>query len=74
VLPAERPDREERLERLAKGAYIAHVRTYVVINAFLIGVWVLAGGGYFWPAWVILSWGLAIVLHSMATFGRSNNS
>lgn len=50
-----------------------HVRTYVVINAFLIGIWVLAGGGAFWPAWVILSWGLAVVLHSMATFGRGNS-
>ena len=52
---------------------MVHARTYVVINVFLVGVWVLAGGGYFWPAWVILSWGLALVLHSLATFGRGTN-
>lgn len=73
MLP-DKVEREERLERIARTAYVAHVRTYVVINAFLIGVWVLAGMGYFWPAWVILGWGLAVVLHSMATFGRSSNS
>lgn len=50
-----------------------HVRTYVAVNGFLIGIWFLAGMGYFWPAWVILSWGLALVLHSMATFGRGND-
>jgi hypothetical protein len=67
VLPAER---EERLQRIARGAYVAHARTYVLVNVFLIGVWALAGAGSFWPAWVILSWGFALVLHSMATFSR----
>ncbi len=67
VLPAER---EYKLERMARTAYVAHARTYVVVNGFLIGVWALAGFGYFWPAWVILGWGLALVLHSLATFGR----
>ena len=51
-----------------------HARTYVVINVFLVAIWALAGGGYFWPAWVILGWGLAVVLQAMATFARSDNS
>jgi hypothetical protein len=74
VLPAERADRSDQLRRVARTAYIVHVRTYAVVNAFLVAVWALVGGGYFWPAWVILSWGLAIVLHSMATFSRSSDS
>ena len=67
MLPVER---QERLQRIARTAFVVHARTYVTINVFLIGVWALAGFGYFWPAWVILGWGLALVLHSMATFGR----
>lgn len=35
---------------------------YVVINAFLIAVWVMTGGGYFWPAWIIGGWGAAMLL------------
>jgi hypothetical protein len=70
VLPAERSD---RIARAARTAYVAHVRVYVVINIFLVGVWFLAGGGYFWPAWVILGWGVAVVLQAIATFGRGNN-
>lgn len=69
MLPVER---EERLARVARTAYVAHVRVYVVVNAFLIGVWFLAGMGYFWPAWVILGWGVAVVLQSIATFSRNS--
>jgi len=46
---------------------------YVVVNVFLIGIWALAGGGTFWPAWVILGWGIAVVLQAMATFARSSD-
>ena len=71
MLPAER---HERIARVARGAYVAHVRVYFVVNAFLIGIWFLAGGGYFWPAWVILGWGVAVVLQAIATFSRPNNN
>ncbi len=47
---------------------------YVVINVFLVGVWALSGAGFFWPAWVLLGWGLALVLHSLATFSRGSHS
>jgi len=73
VLPAERAERGEKLQRIARTAFVIHARTYVVINAFLIAIWALAGGGYFWPAWVILGWGVAVVLQAMATFARSSN-
>jgi hypothetical protein len=71
VLPAERQD---RLQRIARTAFVVHARTYVVVNGFLVAVWALSTGlgSYFWPAWVIVSWGLALVLHSMATFARSS--
>jgi len=35
---------------------------YVLINAFLVVVWALTGTGYFWPAWVLAGWGLALAL------------
>lgn len=68
MLPEER---RERRELVVEKAFVAHARTFVVINAFLVGIWVLAGGGTFWPVWVIMGWGLALVLHGMATFGRT---
>jgi hypothetical protein len=44
--------------RSLQGALVA----YVVINAFLVGVWAVTGGGYFWPAWIIAGWGVGMVL------------
>ncbi|HUR76704.1 MAG TPA: 2TM domain-containing protein [Acidimicrobiales bacterium] len=73
MLPVERVERSERLQRAARTAFVVHARTYVVINAFLIAVWAMSGAGYFWPAWVIMGWGLAVVLQAMATFARSSN-
>jgi hypothetical protein len=35
-----------------------------ILNLFLIGVWIAAGGGYFWPAWTMF--GSAIALAAKA--------
>ena len=53
----------------AKRDFTSHVVAYVVINAFLIGVWALTGG-YFWPAWVLCGWGAGLVLHGWETYFR----
>jgi len=71
VLPEER---RERRELVAQKLFIGHARSFMVVNVFLIGVWLLAGGGYFWPAWVLLSWGVALVFHGLATFARPRRS
>ena len=35
---------------------------YVVINTFLVAVWAMTGAGYFWPAWLIVGWGVGMLL------------
>ncbi len=37
---------------------------FLQINVLLIGIWALTGAGYFWPAWVMAWWGLALVMKS----------
>lgn len=56
-------DREAARKRIEKrrnlqGTFVA----YVIINAFLVGVWAMTGQGYFWPAWMIAGWGVAMLL------------
>jgi hypothetical protein len=36
--------------------------TYIVVNAFLVGIWAFNGSGYFWPGWILGAWGLGLVL------------
>ena len=64
-------DRDRARKRLQdRRDFGSHAVAYVVINAFLIGVWALTGGGYFWPAWVLGAWGAGLVLHAWETFAH----
>jgi hypothetical protein len=48
----------------------AHVVVYVVVNVFLVVIWAVTGGGYFWPIWVLAPWGIGLVLHAWDAFFR----
>ena len=49
--------RELAVKRLKeKREFWQHLVAYVVVNAALIGIWALGGGGYFWPGWVLFGW------------------
>jgi fatty acid desaturase len=68
---------EEELRQLAirrlkkKRDFAAHLVSYFVINAFLVGIWYfVAGRGYFWPGWVLLGWGIGLVLNAWEVYGR----
>src|SRR3954466_13930893 len=41
-----------------------HLTMYVLVNLLLIGIWAASGGGYFWPIWPILGWGMGIAGHA----------
>jgi class 3 adenylate cyclase len=36
----------------------------VVVNVMLIGIWAASGGGYFWPIWPMLGWGIGLGGHA----------
>ena len=42
----------------------------MVINALLVGIWAIAGMGYFWPGWVLAGWGVFLFLSAWDTFVR----
>ncbi len=62
----ERARRRVEKKRKFRGDVVA----YVVINAFLIGVWAATGLGYFWPGWVLAGWGVVLVLDAWNAFFR----
>jgi class 3 adenylate cyclase len=45
-----------------------HFTTYLLVNLMLIGIWAAAGGGYFWPIWPILGWGIGVGCHAAPLF------
>ena len=49
-----------RASRTALTLFSGQLAAFVTVNLVLVIVWALAGGGYFWPAWPMLGWGLAL--------------
>lgn len=66
--PPEYAQARQRLEKQRK--FRGDVVAYVLINAFLIGVWAVTGFGYFWPGWVLGGWGLLLLLDGWNAFYR----
>jgi hypothetical protein len=65
----EQERRDAAIKRIKdKRDFKTHAVSYVVVNIFLIGVWVVSGGGYFWPGWVMAGWGIGLVLHGWQTY------
>ena len=46
----------------------------VILNIFIIGIWLAAGGGYFWPAWVMLGSAIAVGLNALPRPARAHRS
>jgi len=64
-------ERAEARKRLAGRRKLASdVVAYVVINAFLVFVWLITGAGYFWPGWVMAGWGILLALQAWDVFWR----
>src|SRR3954470_2532459 len=47
-----------------------HATVYIVVNVMLIGIWAASGGGYFWPVWSLLGWGIGLGCHAAPLLAR----
>ena len=69
-------DHQERREAAikslkAKRDFVRSLVAYLVVNAMLVVIWALTdAGGYFWPIWPILGWGIALVLQGWNAYLR----
>jgi hypothetical protein len=50
--------------------FFSNLAAYVIVNAFLVGIWYFSPGnrGYFWPGWVMGGWGIGLTLHAVRVF------
>jgi class 3 adenylate cyclase len=63
------PGPHEPATRLLESFKI-HLAVYLPVNLFLIGIWAAGGGGYFWPIWAILGWGIMVACHAAPLLAR----
>jgi polyferredoxin len=56
--------RERALKRLKKRRdFRAHILVYTLVNAFLVVIWAVTSGGFFWPIFPIVGWGIGVVMN-----------
>jgi class 3 adenylate cyclase len=67
--PAPGPARRRRRGALETSVRI-HLTVFIVVNVMLIGIWAASGGGYFWPVWSILGWGIGVGCHAAPLLAR----
>jgi class 3 adenylate cyclase len=51
-----------------------HLAVYIVVNLMLIGIWAASGGGYFWPVWPLLGWGIGVGCHAAPLLAQGTRS
>jgi hypothetical protein len=45
-------------------ALVTHAAVFAVVELALVLIWALTSRDYFWPAWPLLGWGLALGIHA----------
>lgn len=58
--------RERAIKRLKKRRdFYRHVLAYVLVNGFLVIVWVATGAeGTFWPIFPMVGWGIGVIMNA----------
>ena len=64
--------RDKAVRQLKKQRdFRSHVLVYVLVNTFLVVIWVVTGGhGFFWPIFPIAGWGIGVIMNAWDVYGR----
>jgi hypothetical protein len=46
--------------------FYMNLTLYGSVNFGLILIWALSGGGYFWPIWVMVGWGIGVLMEALS--------
>jgi hypothetical protein len=61
--------REQAVKRIEdRRGFSVHLAIYLIVNAILAMVWLMSGGGYYWPMWTAFGWGIGVLFHGFAVF------
>ena len=43
--------------------FAGHAIVYLLVNSFLVAIWTITSGGFFWPMFPIIGWGIGVVMN-----------
>jgi len=68
---AEYAARDQAVKRLKKQRdFRGHLVAYLLVNTLLVVIWATTSHGFFWPAFVIVPWGIGVVMNAREAYGR----
>ena len=63
--------REAAVTRLRKKRdFATHVLIYLLVNSFLVVIWAVTSGEFFWPIFPIAGWGIGLAANAWDVYGR----
>lgn len=63
--------RQLALDRLKKRSdFWLHLMIYLLVNGFLVIIWVMTGLPFFWPVFPIFGWGIGVAANAWDVFLR----
>ena len=67
----EQAARDQAVNRLKKQHdFRGHLLAYLLVNTVLVVIWATTSAGFFWPAFVITPWGIAVAMNAWEAYGR----
>jgi 2TM domain-containing protein len=68
--------RERAIRRLKKRRdFYGHLLVYALVNGFFVAIWAVTDPhGFFWPIFLILGWGIGLVLNAWDVLRRDTFS
>ena len=67
----EQAARDQAAKRLKKQRdFRGHLLAYLLVNTLLVVIWATTSHGFFWPAFVIVPWGIGVVMNAREAYGR----
>lgn len=60
-------ERDARQIRRRRG-FLVHAALWAAVNAMLVIVWALVGGGHPWFLYPLLGWGIGLVAHGASAY------
>jgi hypothetical protein len=66
------PLREEAIAVLKKRReFHKHVAIYLLVNAALVAIWMVTNpGGFFWPVFPLVFWGIGVVMNAWDAYAN----
>jgi hypothetical protein len=63
-------ERTRRARQVAEARYGFrwHLPFYLIVNAGMVALWASSGGGFPWPLFSIVFWGMGLIAHYVAAY------